>query len=46
MIVDQHTPIDLPVLLPELRLEMDPQPAQLDGLLEDDELFGPVKADL
>lgn len=46
MIVNRHTPIDLFVLLPELRLEMDPELTQLDGLLEDDELFGQVKADL
>lgn len=46
MIVARLTPIDLFALLPELRPEMDPKPTQLDGLLEDDELFGRVKADL
>ena len=46
MIVDRHTPIDLFALLPELHLEMDPELTQLDGLLEDDKLFGRVKADL
>ena len=34
MIVDRHTPIDLLALLPELRLEMDPELTRLDGLLE------------
>ena len=46
MIVDRHTPIDLFALLPKLRLEMDPELAQLDVFLEDDELFARVKADL
>src|SRR5918992_833064 len=46
MIVDRHTPIDLFALLPKLRLEMDPELAQLDVVLEDDELFARVKADL
>ena len=46
MIVDRYTPVDLFVLLDELRLEMDPELKGLDGLLEDDELFDRVKADL
>ena len=46
MIVDRHTPIDLFALLPKLRLEMDPELTQFDSLLEDDELFDRVKADL
>lgn len=46
MIVDRHEPLDLFSLLPELRLEMDPELTQLDGLLEDDELFARLKGDL
>jgi hypothetical protein len=46
MIVDRHGPINLFALLPELRLEMDPELAQLDVFLENDELFALVKADL
>lgn len=46
MIVDCHAPIDLFAHLPELRLEMDPELKGLDGLLEDDELFRRVKAEL
>ena len=39
MIVDRHAPTTLLALLPELRLGMDPELAQLDGLAEDDGLF-------
>jgi IS5 family transposase len=46
VIVDRHAPLDLMALLPELRLEMEPELKKLDGLLEDDELFGRVKTDL
>ena len=46
MIVDRHESANLFALLPELRLEMEPELAELDGLLEDDEIFGRVKADL
>lgn len=46
MIGDRHEPLDQFSLLPELRLKMDLELAQPDGLLEDDELFDRVKADL
>lgn len=46
MIVDRHTPVDLSGLIPELRLEMEPELRELDRLLSDDELFASVKADL
>lgn len=46
MIIERHEPLDLFALLPKLRLEMEPELAQLDRLLEDDVLFGRVKADL
>ncbi len=46
MIVDSHAPVDLFALLPELRLRMEPELAELDVLLEDDILFGRMKADL
>ena len=35
MIVDSHAPVDLYALLPELRLRMEPELAELDVLLED-----------
>jgi hypothetical protein len=41
VIVDRHTPLDLFAILPELRLEMAPELARPDTLLEDDELFDP-----
>jgi transposase, IS5 family len=46
MILDRHEPTDLVALVPELRLEMKPELAKLDKLLEDDFLFAQVKADL
>ncbi len=46
MIVDRHTPVDLSGLIPELRLEMEPQLRELDRLLSDDALFASVRADL
>lgn len=46
MIVDRHSPVDLFEMLAELRPAMEPELAQLDGLLEDDKLFSRVKADL
>jgi hypothetical protein len=36
MIVARHAPTNLLALLAELRLGMDPELAQLDGLAEDD----------
>lgn len=46
MIVDRHQHLDLFAILDELRLEMEPELAHLDALLEDDFLFARVKADL
>jgi len=47
MIVDRYDPINLfEELVPKLTLEMEPELAQLDVLLDDDELFSVVKADL
>jgi IS5 family transposase len=46
MIVDRHDPVNLFEMVPKLELEMEPELAQLDGLLEDDVLFARVKADL
>jgi transposase, IS5 family len=46
MIVDRYDPMDLFGLVPQLKLELEPVLAELDGLLDDDELFRRVKADL
>jgi transposase, IS5 family len=46
MIVDRYDPVNLSELIPELRLQMEPDLAQLDRLLDDDEIFLGVKADL
>jgi IS5 family transposase len=46
MIVDRYDPINLFELVPKLKLEMEPELAQLDELLDDDELFKLLKADL
>ena len=46
MIVDRYDPVNLSELIPELRLQMEPELAALDRLLDDDELFLAVKADL
>src|SRR5215218_5105417 len=46
MIVDRHDPINLFEMVPKLNLEMEPELAQLDRLLDDDGLFARVKADL
>jgi IS5 family transposase len=45
MIVDRYEPVNLCELIPELRLEMEPELAQLDRLLDDDEIFLRIKAD-
>jgi IS5 family transposase len=46
MIVDRYDPVNLFELVPtKLRLEMEPELAALDRLLEDDELFVGLKAD-
>ena len=47
MIVDRYDPMNLfEELVPELNLQIEPELAGLDRLLEDDELFRLVKADL
>jgi len=46
MIVDRYDPVNLSNLIPQLRLVMDPELAVLDQLLDDDEIFARVKADL
>lgn len=46
MIVDRYKAVDLCELIPELRLEMEPELRELDRLLSDDELFAHVRADL
>ena len=46
MLRDRYEPQDLFALVPKLRLELDPELAQLDQLLDDDELFARVRADL
>jgi IS5 family transposase len=46
MIVDRYDPINLFALIPQLTLEMDPELAALDQLLEDDTLFARVRQDL
>ncbi len=46
MIVDRYDPINLFEMVPKLELKFEPQLRELDRLLEDDELFSVVKADL
>ena len=46
MLRDRAAPVDLFALVPALELRFEPELAQLDRLLEDDELFEHVKADL
>jgi IS5 family transposase len=46
MLRDRYEPVDLFALVPQLRLEFEPQLAQLDRLLDDDEIFARVRADL
>ncbi|MBA3702293.1 MAG: ISNCY family transposase [Rubrobacteraceae bacterium] len=46
MIVDRYDPINLFELVPKLRLQFEPELAELDRLLDDDALFETVKADL
>jgi IS5 family transposase len=43
---DRYRPTDLFALVPQLGLRFEPQLAQLDRLLDDDELFGRVRGDL
>ena len=46
MIVDRYEPVNLLELIPELRLQMEPELAALDRLLDDDEIVLRIKADL
>jgi transposase, IS5 family len=46
MIVDRYDPINLFEVVPKLKLEMEPELARLNVLLDDDELFSLVRADL
>jgi transposase, IS5 family len=46
MIVDRYDPVNLFELVPKLKLEMEPELERLDVLLNDDELFSLVRADL
>ncbi len=46
MIVDRYEPVNLFELIPQLRLEMEPELAALDRLLDDDDIFLRIKADL
>jgi IS5 family transposase len=46
MIVDRYDPVNLFELVPKLKLEFEPELAHLDELLDDDELFKLLKADL
>jgi transposase, IS5 family len=46
MIVDRYDPMNLFEMVPKLNLQMEPELAHLDVLLDDDVLFARVKADL
>src|SRR5215218_10058980 len=46
MIVNRYDPVNLFEMVPKLKLEFEPELAQLDRLLEDDVLFERVRADL
>jgi IS5 family transposase len=46
MLRDRYDPIDLFALVPQLGLQFEPQLAQLDRLLDDDQIFARVRADL
>src|SRR5262252_3568510 len=46
MLRDRYTPVDLFALVPALALRFEPELAELDRLLDDDQLFQQVKADL
>ncbi|MCA1836707.1 MAG: ISNCY family transposase [Actinobacteria bacterium] len=46
MLRDRYTPVDLFALVPAWALRFEPELAELDQLLEDDQLFQQVKADL
>jgi IS5 family transposase len=46
MLGDRAAPVDLFALVPALELRFEPELAELDRLLEDDQIFSQVKADL
>jgi hypothetical protein len=46
MIVDRYDPVSLFQMVPKLKLQFEPELAHLDELLDDDELFKLLKADL
>ena len=46
MLRDRYDPIDLFALVPQLGSQFEPQLAQLDRLLDDDQIFARVCADL
>src|SRR5919206_3802703 len=46
MLRDRYSPVDLFALVPALQLRFEPELAELDRLLDDDQLFQQVKADL
>lgn len=46
MIIDRYAPMDVFALVPQLTVEMDPELAELDRLLDDDAIFQQVKNDL
>ena len=46
MIVDRHDPVNLFEIVPKLKLQFEPELAQLDRLLDDDTILEKVKADL
>jgi transposase, IS5 family len=46
MLRDRYEPVDLFALVPQLGLEFEPQLAQLDQLLDDDQIFAQVRDDL
>ena len=46
MLVDRHPPADLFALVPELSAAFEPELRELDRLLDDDEVFRRLKADL
>ena len=46
MLRDRYDPVDLLALVPQLALEFDPQLAQLDRLLDDDQIVARGRDDL
>src|SRR5687767_14045540 len=46
MIIDRYAPVNLFEIIPQRVLDFEPELRELDRLLEDDELFQGMKADL